>query len=466
MAIINSYPTVTPTGSDLIIGTDVSTTPNSTKTFTIDSINALAPQGTVTSVALTETGTALAITGSPITSSGAINIAGAGTSSQVVLGDLSLATLPVDGVTSVALTMPAAFSVAGSPVTSAGTFAVTGAGSNAQLIDGTGALQTIANLPFIDGTGIANRVPFFVDADTISSSGLTYTTTGGGSAGNLPYYFFSGSADIACTRIILSDIFCNNISATGGGTVTLNGNTVIGDTNTDTLTVTAATQFNTTSKHLNNVKSSYGTTPTLEIYSNGTTSFIAETSAATGSNLTIQGNTGISLSGGGASLFSGGGGNDTEISDTNGVTRLALTTSNVVFPSGSVGIGTTSPGAQLEINNPGASSVATFRLQGGVGGSIQFRNNSFPVGTISTNATGTMQFSTGTGSSSGTSSKITILSSGNVGVGTNAPASKLEVDGGDIEVDDSASGLILRSPNGTRYRVKVDNSGNLTTTAV
>lgn len=42
MAIINSYPTVTPTGSDLIIGTDVSTTPNSTKTFTIDSINALA----------------------------------------------------------------------------------------------------------------------------------------------------------------------------------------------------------------------------------------------------------------------------------------------------------------------------------------------------------------------------------------------------------------------------------------
>ena len=42
MAIINSYPTATPTGSDLIIGTDVSTTPNSTKTFTIDSINALS----------------------------------------------------------------------------------------------------------------------------------------------------------------------------------------------------------------------------------------------------------------------------------------------------------------------------------------------------------------------------------------------------------------------------------------
>ena len=43
MAIINSYPTVTPTSSDLLIGTDTSTTPNSTKTFTVDSINALAP---------------------------------------------------------------------------------------------------------------------------------------------------------------------------------------------------------------------------------------------------------------------------------------------------------------------------------------------------------------------------------------------------------------------------------------
>jgi len=43
MAIINSYPTATPTGSDLLIGTDTSTTPNSTKTFSVDSINALAP---------------------------------------------------------------------------------------------------------------------------------------------------------------------------------------------------------------------------------------------------------------------------------------------------------------------------------------------------------------------------------------------------------------------------------------
>lgn len=189
MAIINSYPKASsPATGDLLIGTDISTTPSSTKTFTIGSINALAPQGTVTSVALTA---------------------------------------------------PAAFSVAGSPITSSGTIAITGAGNNAQFVDGTGALQTIANLPFIDGTGVANRVPFFVDADTISSSGLTYTTTGGGSAGNLPLYSFGGSADISTTRIILSDIFCNNIQASGGvgNAVQLLGDVEIGDASSDTCVI-------------------------------------------------------------------------------------------------------------------------------------------------------------------------------------------------------------------------------------
>ena len=58
-----------------------------------------AATGTVSSVGLTETGSALTITGSPITTSGTINIAGAGTSSQVILGDLSLGTLTSGTVT-------------------------------------------------------------------------------------------------------------------------------------------------------------------------------------------------------------------------------------------------------------------------------------------------------------------------------------------------------------------------------
>ena len=50
-------------------------------------------------------------------------------------------------VTSVGLTMPAAFSVSGSPVTTSGTLAVTGAGSSAQYVRGDGTLATFPTLP-------------------------------------------------------------------------------------------------------------------------------------------------------------------------------------------------------------------------------------------------------------------------------------------------------------------------------
>lgn len=56
---------------------------------------------------------------------------------------------------------------------------------------------------------------------------------------------------------------------------------------------------------------------------------------------------------------------------------------------------------------------------------------------------------------------------GNVGVGTEIPTSKLQVLGGDIRVGvNTSQGVVLTSPNGTRYRLIVDNAGVLSTVAV
>jgi hypothetical protein len=58
-------------------------------------------------------------------------------------------------------------------------------------------------------------------------------------------------------------------------------------------------------------------------------------------------------------------------------------------------------------------------------------------------------------------------SSGNVGIGTTNATEKLTIRGGDISVGiNTSEGLILTSPNGTKYRLIVANDGILSTTAV
>ncbi len=62
-----------------------------------------------------------------------------------------------------------------------------------------------------------------------------------------------------------------------------------------------------------------------------------------------------------------------------------------------------------------------------------------------------------------------LLTNGNVGIGTSAPPSKLTISGGDAEVTSAAgsmNGLILTAPDGSRWRVTVDDAGKLITTAL
>ena len=196
---------------DLVEGTNVTITDNGSGVVTI-SASGGGGGGSVTSVGLSAP-SAFTVTGSPITTSGTLALSGAGTSADyidgagdlqtfptiptltseltndsafITIGDVppqvnsdwaavsgvdeilnkptlaavatsgdyndlsNLPTIPTATVTSVALTMPAAFTVGGSPVTTAGTLGVTGAGVASQYIRGDG---TLANFPTGGGGG-------------------------------------------------------------------------------------------------------------------------------------------------------------------------------------------------------------------------------------------------------------------------------------------------------------------------
>lgn len=80
----------------------------------------------------------------------------------------------IGGVTSVGLSMPAAFTVANSPVTSTGTLAVTGAGSTSQYIRGDG---TLANFPSNIVETITTTPGTYIDLTPSSATDGAVTVT-------------------------------------------------------------------------------------------------------------------------------------------------------------------------------------------------------------------------------------------------------------------------------------------------
>ncbi len=174
------------------------------------------------------------------------------------------------------------------------------------------------------------------------------------------------------------------------------------------------------------------------------------------------------------SLFSKEAANGTQWKDT---------TTNIYFSSGSVGVGTNNPQAPLEIRSRGGKNILitgdipTIRLAdtaftgngviigvagdssdlipGSGKGDLVFTNEAFGTG-------GGYIF--GTGVPSQTCIKVT--DDCKVGIGTDAPTSKLQVKGGDINIEDVGSGVIMRSPDGQCWRLTVNNSGQPVFTAI
>jgi hypothetical protein len=135
--------------------------------------------GTVTSVGLTAPA-AFTIGGSPVTGAGTLTITGAGTALQYIDGTGALQTTPTGTVTSVALTETgSALTITGSPITGAGTFNIAGAGANTQVILGDLSLGTLTT-GTIEGTIADTQVAYGTAADTIGGEPeLTYIDTAG-----------------------------------------------------------------------------------------------------------------------------------------------------------------------------------------------------------------------------------------------------------------------------------------------
>jgi hypothetical protein len=127
--------------------------------------------GTVTSVAVSRSGDALAITGSPVTTSGTINIGFAGTSGEYINGAGNRITFPTL-LSSVGLSMPSAFNVANSPLTANGTIAVTGAGNATQYVRGDGQLATLPTNGGGGGASVSYYLNGSINQGTIG--GVTY----------------------------------------------------------------------------------------------------------------------------------------------------------------------------------------------------------------------------------------------------------------------------------------------------
>ena len=62
--------------------------------------------------------------------------------------------------------------------------------------------------------------------------------------------------------------------------------------------------------------------------------------------------------------------------------------------------------------------------------------------------------------------RMRLSSDGNFGIGTTDPASKIQVTGGDVFIEDINSGVIMKSPNGSCWRMTINDDGTVKTTSV
>jgi len=185
----------------------------------------------ITSVGLTMP-SAFTVTNSPLTSSGTINVTGAGTTLQYVRGDGSLATFPTitnGTVTSVNLTAGTGISVSGGPITTSGSINVVNTAPDQVVsLTGSGTTTITGTYPNFTITSNDSRVGTVTSVDMTVPTGLTISGNPITSAGTLAVALASGysiptTANQANWTTAYNDsITSASVSGTTTKTLTLN----------------------------------------------------------------------------------------------------------------------------------------------------------------------------------------------------------------------------------------------------
>jgi len=146
---------------------------------------------------------------------------------------------------------------------------------------------------------------------------------------------------------------------------------------------------------------------------------------------------------------------------------------NLAVLTGNVGLGTTSGyGGRLNVNDSiimstGIQTTYDTKIQAvsNDGGGISFEDLDGGQQYFSITKDTTYLFAVNDTSAN---EKFVVTGTGSsVGVNTDMPTAHIDVIGGDARVGRNENeGIVLTSNNGSQFRIKVDNSGNLSTTAL
>jgi hypothetical protein len=360
----------------------------------------------------------------------------AGTSSQFVKGDgtLDSTAYGTGSVTSVALTMPAAFSVAGSPITTAGTLAVTATGTTSQYIRGDGSLATFPGLTgFVPYTGAtadvnlgthdlaAERGTFANNgsSDTLtvnhtSGSGYGIIVTKGGNNEALYVSKTSGSGNamtVVGGRTSLVDLALSSVTNTAGDFLTLSGGVVHKRTAAQTLTDIGGQAA------LTNPVTGTGTSGTIPVFTGSTT----------------IGNSIISSSASFVSVTSNTDGQILRIARTSGayVWSLGMDSTSVFYIYNNAG----TPVFEINSSTSNAKFVSNLTANSIIrngGTSTEYLMADGSVSTLTNPVTGTgtigqVAYFSGTTTISSESNLFWDSTNDRLGIGTNSPSARLTV---------------------------------------